>query len=104
LPPPLSRGLAGLLFLTLWFEFRMGMGGDWLRFARNRMGKEKIYFTSLNYSKSLVFLSKLENRVNHLPQLLKPFVLPPWPYYRWFSKTVMSFSFLLILADFYKKS
>ena len=38
---------------------------------------EKVHFTSLNYPRSLVFLSELENRVNHLPQLLKPLNLPP---------------------------
>ena len=39
--------------------------------------KEKAYFTSLNYHKSLIFIPQLQNRVSCLPQLSKPFVLPP---------------------------
>jgi hypothetical protein len=54
------------------------------------------------HPESLVFLPKLQNRVNHIPQFLKPFILPPYPGYRWFSKAVSSFSFLFISNVFLK--
>jgi hypothetical protein len=69
---------------------------------RGNRDKKKIYFTSLNYSESLVFLPELQNWVNHLPQLLKPFILPLWPGYSWFSKAVLSFSFLFISSKYLK--
>jgi hypothetical protein len=37
---------------------------------------KKVYFTFMDYPRSLVFL-ELENRVNHRYQLLKLFILPP---------------------------
>jgi hypothetical protein len=46
--------------------------------------KEKIYVTSLNFHESPLFLSKLQNWAKHLPQLLKPFILPPLSYYKQF--------------------
>ena len=61
------------------------------------IGKEKVYFIPMNYPRSLVFLPKLENRVSHLPQLLKPFILPPLLDYRWFSKAILSFFYLFWL-------
>ena len=63
---------------------------------------KKVYFTSLNYPQSLVFLPELQNRVNHLPQLLKLSILPPWTGYRWFSKTVLFFCFLFISVEYLK--
>ena len=64
--------------------------------------RRKNLFYLLNYLQSLVFLPALENWINHLPQLLKPFILPQWPSYRWFSNAVLSFSFLIILAEYLK--
>ena len=38
--------------------------------------EEKVHITSLNFCESPLFLSEISNRVNHLPELLKSFVLP----------------------------
>ena len=62
-----------------------------------KKGKNPRYL--LNFCESLLFLPELENRINHLPQLLKPFILPSWPGYEWFSKAVLSFYFLFILVE-----
>ena len=43
----------------------------------NQHREEKVYFASLNYCKSLIFLSQLQNRISTLPQLSKPFIFPP---------------------------
>jgi hypothetical protein len=40
--------------------------------------KEKVYFSSPNFHESPLFLPHLQNRANHLPQLFKPCILPPW--------------------------
>ena len=64
--------------------------------------EEKVHFTSPNYPRSLVFLLELKNQINHLHQLLKLFILPPWLGYMWFSKAVLFFSFLFILAEYLK--
>jgi hypothetical protein len=39
---------------------------------------EKVYFSSPNFRESPLFLLQLQNRANHLPQLFKPCILPPW--------------------------
>jgi hypothetical protein len=39
---------------------------------------EKVYFSSPNFHESPLFLPQLQNRANHLPQLFKPCILPPW--------------------------
>jgi hypothetical protein len=39
---------------------------------------EKVNFSSLNFCESPLFLPELQNRANHLPQLFKPCILPPW--------------------------
>ena len=46
----------------------------------------KIYFFSLNS----------KTRQTKLPQLLKPFILPPWPYYKQFWRWLCLFLFLFI--------
>jgi hypothetical protein len=38
--------------------------------------KEKVYFP--HFHESPLFLPQLQNRANHLPQLFKPCILPPW--------------------------
>jgi hypothetical protein len=40
--------------------------------------EEKVYFFSPNFCESPFFLSELQIRTNHLSQLFKPCVLPPW--------------------------
>jgi hypothetical protein len=45
---------------------------------------EKVHITSLNFCESPFFLPELQNRAKHLPQLLKPFIFLPWPYYKQF--------------------
>ena len=44
----------------------------------NQIKLEKICFSFLNYRKSLIFTSQLQNRVSSLLQLSKIFVLPPF--------------------------
>jgi hypothetical protein len=44
--------------------------------ATNKV-KEKVYFSSPNSHQSPFFLSQLQNRTNHLPQLFKPCISPP---------------------------
>jgi hypothetical protein len=39
---------------------------------------EKVYFSSPNFHESPLFLPQLQNQANHLPQLFKPCILPPW--------------------------
>jgi hypothetical protein len=39
---------------------------------------EKVYFSSANFNESPSFIPQLQNRANHLPQLFKPCILPPW--------------------------
>jgi len=39
--------------------------------------KEKDHITLLSFRESPLFLCELQNRAKHLPQLLKPFTLPP---------------------------
>ena len=46
--------------------------------------KRKVYIISLNFHESSFFLSELQNRIKHIPQLLKPFILPPWLGYKRF--------------------
>jgi hypothetical protein len=53
--------------------------------------KGKVRFTSLNAAPNPSFLHRLENRLNYLPQVSKPFTLPPCPDYKRFSKAVLSF-------------
>jgi hypothetical protein len=53
---------------------------------------------SLKFSFSL----ELQNRVNHLPQLLKLFILPPWPGYSWFQRRFYLFLFYLFRLIFWK--
>jgi len=43
-----------------------------------------ILVTSLNFRESLFFLFKLQNQAKHIPQLLKPLILPPWSCYKQF--------------------
>jgi hypothetical protein len=63
---------------------------------------EKVCFTSLNAAPSPPFLPILEKRVNYLPQVSKPFTLPPCPYYKWFSKVVLSFKLKINLINIFK--
>jgi hypothetical protein len=39
---------------------------------------EKVYFSSLNFYESPIFLHQLQNWTNHLPQLFKLYILPLW--------------------------
>jgi hypothetical protein len=50
--------------------------------SKNTM--EKVHITSLNFRESPFFLPELQNRAKHIPQLLKPFILPLWPCYKQF--------------------
>jgi hypothetical protein len=71
--------------------------------------KEKVYFSSPNFHESPLFLPQLQNRANHLPQLFKPCILPPWSGFEGgfatvnvgfcYSEAVLSFSFLFISAE-----
>jgi hypothetical protein len=47
------------------------------RTARRLLDEEKVYFSSPNSHKSSLFLPQLQNRINHIPQLFKPCILPP---------------------------
>jgi hypothetical protein len=57
--------------------------------------EEKVQITSLNFRESPLFLPELSNRTKHLPQLLKPFILPPWPCYKQFWRRFYFFLFYL---------
>ena len=63
--------------------------------ASAAIGKSSFYFSQLSLKSS--FLSWTPKQINHLSQLLKPFILPPWSGYRWFSKTVLFFFYLFWL-------
>ena len=56
--------------------------------------KRKVYIISLNFHESSFFLSQLQNQIKHIPQLLKPFILPLGSAISGFV-----FSFLFILAE-----
>jgi hypothetical protein len=64
--------------------------------------KEKVHITSLNFRESPLFLPKLQNRAKHLPQLLKPFILPPWSCYKQFWKRFCFFLFYLFWLNLWK--
>jgi hypothetical protein len=73
---------------------------------------EKVYFSSPNFHESSFFLPQLRNRANHLPQLFKPCILPPWSSFEGGFATVKGgfatvrrfclFLFLFISAEFLK--
>jgi len=74
-------------YIQIWFFERGKLDSRFM---------EKVHFTSLNYPWSLVFLRKLENQVNQLPQLLKPPIISVFQ--RWFCL----FIFLFILMEYLK--
>ena len=55
-----------------------------MAYARKEIIKKKVHITSLNFCESPLFLPKFQNLTKYLPQLLKPFILPPWPCYKRF--------------------
>jgi hypothetical protein len=61
--------------------------------AQQTIGSE-VHVTSLNFRKNLFFLPELQNRAKHLPQLLKPFILPLWPCYSSFEGGFVFFFFI----------
>ena len=63
-------------------------------------GKSICYLPQL--SRKSAFPPKLQNRAKHLPQLLKPFILPPWPCYKQFWIRFWLFLFYLFRLNLWK--
>ena len=63
------------------------------------LAKEKVHVTSLNFRESPFFFLKLQNRTKHLPQLSKPFILPPWPVISSFEDGFIFFLFYLFWVN-----
>jgi hypothetical protein len=55
---------------------------------------EKVHITSLNFRESPLFLPELQNWAKYLPQLLKPFILPPCPVISSFEGDFIFFFFI----------
>jgi hypothetical protein len=63
---------------------------------------KKVHITSLNFRKSPFFITELQNQAKHLPQLLKPFILPLWPCYKQFWRRFCLFLFYLFRLNLWK--
>jgi hypothetical protein len=70
--------------------------------AAARLKEKKVHITSLNFRKSPFFITELQNQAKHLPQLLKPFILPLWPCYKQFWRRFCLFLFYLFRLNLWK--
>jgi hypothetical protein len=105
----LGQHLAGPQFLqgaACWPDCLSGGALFWARGVHEGWNivtnKEEVHITSLNFRKSSPFLPELQNWAIHLLQLLKPFILPPWPYYKYFWRQFCLFLFYLFRLNLWK--
>jgi len=61
------------------FQIRPGLTSSFFfyKYSANLVVEQVTFFSS-NFYESPFFLSQLQNRANHLPQLFKPCILAPW--------------------------
>jgi hypothetical protein len=96
--PPRSLGRQ-----TVWqTQIKLPLSNKTVHTSCNIVNLEKVHITSLNFHGSLLFLSELQNQAKHLSQLLKPFILSPWPCYKQFLRRFCLFVFYLFRLNLWK--
>ena len=105
-PSTLQAGRVAVVLTTLYYLLLRNKAslwpiGPWIICDHHLMviccgvfRPEKVHIIFLNFYESLFFLPELENWVNHLPELLKPFILPPWLVISSFQRRFVFFFFI----------